>query len=758
MVLSTMAIPAFGQAGGESAVDIACPDGAPDAGFTDVPSGNVHSDAIDCGVDLGVIAGTSATTYTPMRSVTRGQVASLIVRALTAAGVELPPLEGSPNFPDIGPPHGDNIRRLAAAGIVQGQRDGTYGTSLPVRRDQLASLYMRAASYVAGETLTPDERGYFSDVDSGVHAANIDAAFEFGIMNGKRDGRFDPLGATRRDQAATVVVNFLALLFEDYAVVADVTLLATNDFHGRIAIEPPTTYRIRPEGETDQVLVGGAAFLATHLDNIRAENPNTLYVDAGDLVGATPVLSNYFFDEPTVDVMNEIGLDVQTVGNHEFDRGQDEILRRLQGGCHPNGCFDDDRPFAGQEFETLSTNVIVEETGEALTEPYAIYDMAGVSVGFLGVTTVNTPNVVNPAGIEGLEFLPEAEAVNEWVPVLEEEGVDAIVVLLHEGGRQDGTYNQCENFRGAAAEIIDDLDEAVDVVITGHTHEAYVCDFEDGPLVTSANEYGTMFTEINLTIDRRLGVTAREATNHLVTRDVERHPGVQEIVDYYNELAGPVFAEVVGASEVPVPRTTRSAESRQGNLATDALRDQFDGVDFAFQNSGGLRAPLTTTQNPDTGLYDIRRQDVLDVWPFGNTVAIAEVDGPTLRNILRNGVREIGGGRFVQLSGLRIEYVIDPTVAPGDNGGFPRGEVVNVEYWKHPDFPDGTPVDLTAASTYTIAMNDFMAVGGDGYPNIQDDLILLGDPLEIVIEAYLQANSPVSPQIEGRIVDITPRD
>ncbi|MTV26236.1 hypothetical protein FTX61_12565 [Nitriliruptoraceae bacterium ZYF776] len=717
----------------------------------------------------------------------------------------------------------------------------------------------------------------------------------------------------------------------------EVTLLATNDFHGRLA---PPSYTLRPEGADASVDVGGAAYLATHLANLRADNPNSLHVDAGDLVGATPVLSNLFLDEPTVEAMNLMGLDIQTVGNHEFDRGRDELIRRAEGGCVEDGCFDPERPFEGQDFTTLSTNVVDEDTGEALTSPYELIEVGGVTIGFLGVTTEDTPTVVNPAGIQGLEFLPEAEAVNAWVPTLEAEGADAIVVLMHEGGRQDGTYNECDDFRGAAANIIGELDDAVDVVVTGHTHQQYVCDLEDGPLVTQANEYGTMITEIDLTIVPGEGVVDRSATNHLVTRDVEPDPDVQALLDRYQELAGPSLAEVVAQSTVAIPRTTREAESVQGNLATDALRDQLDDIDFAFQNSGGLRAALTddedtevvgpepvdfadvtgdnvhreaiaelsgegilvgkrdgsfgprdsvtraqvasvlarivgiegvsptpptfsdiagsvhaaniealaaegiiagypdgtfrpserikrdqvaaliarwldvdpvatgpftdlgntifageinalaqagvlqgrtaTTFAPRSDLFrdqfasiasraraeagieplepqerfNIRRQNVLEVWPFGNTAAIVEVDGETLAAMLANGVREIGGGRFIQVSGLRIEYSIDESVEPEDNGGFPRGVVENVEYWQHADHEDGTPVDLSADATYRVAMNDFMTTGGDGYPEVLDQVVSLGDPLEIVIEAYLAENSPVAPEIEGRIVEV----
>jgi 5'-nucleotidase len=364
----------------------------------------------------------------------------------------------------------------------------------------------------------------------------------------------------------------------DETDVVEITLLATNDFHGRL---------VPPSGG-----LGGAAYLATHLKTIRADKPNSLHIDTGDLVGASPVLSNLFYDEPTVEAMNLIGLDIQTVGNHEFDRGQSEVLRRRDGDCFGGDCgYRGDMPFEGQDFTTLSSNVIVTATGEALTLDREIITVAGVDIGFVGVTTRNTPNVVSPTGIVGLEFLDEAAAVNTTASKLVDDGADVIVVLMHEGGRQTGAGtdpNGCEApFTGAAASIIPNFAPVVDVVVTGHTHQSYVCDLEGGPLVTQAFEYGKRFTEITLEFDTsEQELVSRSAVNHDVTQDVTPDAAIVSLIAKYAELAGPSLREVVGTSVVPIPRTTREAESAQGNLATDALVDQY-GTDFAFQNSGG---------------------------------------------------------------------------------------------------------------------------------------------------------------------------
>jgi 5'-nucleotidase len=555
----------------------------------------------------------------------------------------------------------------------------------------------------------------------------------------------------RRSLIGLAAFSLLLALLPPTAAAADehtaeIKLFAINDFHGRLL----------PPSGTD---LGGAAYLATHIKQARTEHPDSLFVDAGDLVGATPVLSNSFYDEPTVEVMNAMGLDVQTVGNHEFDRGQDEILRRRDGGCFDGDCsYRDDMPFDGQDFTTLSTNVIIEATGEALTLSNEVRTVAGVDIGFIGVTTANTPNVVSPTGIEGLVFENEAAAINAEVAELEDD-VDVIVVLMHEGGRQDVADpdpNGCENFAGAAANIVPQLDDAIEVVVTGHTHRSYVCDLEDGPLVTQAFEYGKRYTEITLEVDTATGeIVSRGAVNHDVTRDVTPDAEIAGIIETYQELIGPIIQEVVGTSEVHIPRTTRVEESLQGNLATDALIDQYE-TDFAFQNSGGLRADLTVMDDKDGDLFNIRREYVLDVWPFGNIVALAEVDGPTLHEFVQHGIEAVGAGSFLQMAGMRVDYYLDGTNVQRGQDTWPRAVVANVEYWNHPDHADGTPVDLSAGATYTIALNDFMSVGGDGYPNISDEVYSLQDPLEIAVERYLEANSPVSPAIEGRIVEIDP--
>jgi hypothetical protein len=473
--------------------------------FSDVGHEATHAKGIAFMREQGIATGFADGTFRPRRPVMRGQMAAFIDRALDLE------VAGEPDFSDVSldDPHGQSIANLAAVGIAAGFADGSFRTYVPVTRGQMAAFIDRA--------LGLDEAGDpgYDDVTLGsTHGRSIANVTAAGIARGYGDGTFGPFDDVARGQTATMFYG---------ALTDEVRLLSTNDFHGRIGTaENPT-----------------AAYLSTHLNTIRDDHPATLHVDAGDLVGATPVLSRLFYDEPTVEVMNEIGLDVQTVGNHEFDRGQEEVLRRRDGGCFEDDCdYRDGMPFEGQDFTTLSTNVVVEETGDALTEAYHIEQVGGVDIGFVGVTTRGTPNLVHPDRIQGLQFVDEAEAVNATLPEVEEAGADVIVVLMHEGGRQDGDKNSCQNFRGAAASIHEMYDDAVDVVVDGHTHRSYVCNPDGGPLVTQAHAYGQMFTDISLAFGEDDGeLIFTWARNNDVTDDVEPDPVVAEIVEDYEEMA-----------------------------------------------------------------------------------------------------------------------------------------------------------------------------------------------------------------------------
>ena len=269
----------------------------------------------------------------------------------------------------------------------------------------------------------------------------------------------------------------------------DLRILAINDFHGYLRPSPGGIKIADPADKTKKIMVeaGGAEHMATLVKQLREGNKNTIFVAAGDLIGASPLLSAMFHDEPTIESLSMMGLAVASVGNHEFDEGKDELLRMQNGGCHPTDKCLGPHPFTGAKFHYLAASTIEKDTGKTVFPAYEIREFEGIPVAFIGLTLKGTPNIVSPVGVAGLEFKDEAETVNALVPELKARGVEAIVVLIHEGGFPTGDYNECPGISGPIVDIVRKFDRAVDVVISGHTHQAYVCDI-DGRLVTSGRQ------------------------------------------------------------------------------------------------------------------------------------------------------------------------------------------------------------------------------------------------------------------------------
>jgi 5'-nucleotidase len=287
----------------------------------------------------------------------------------------------------------------------------------------------------------------------------------------------------------------------------DLRILAINDFHGYLQ-PPPAGIRIsdvtdlakNEPAKRIMVPAGGAERMATLVKELREGHKNNVFVAAGDLIGASPFLSAMFHDEPTIEAMSMMGLALSAVGNHEFDDGQDELLRMQNGGCHPVDKCLGPQPFTGAKFHYLAASTLVKDTGKTFFPPYEIRTFDGIPVAFIGLTLKGTPNIISPASAAGLEFLDEASTVNALVPELKAKGVEAIVVLIHEGGVPTGDYNECPGISGPIVEIVKKLDKAIDIVISGHTHQAYVCTI-DGRLVTSGDKYGTLVTAIDVKLD-----------------------------------------------------------------------------------------------------------------------------------------------------------------------------------------------------------------------------------------------------------------
>ena len=366
-------------------------------------------------------------------------------------------------------------------------------------------------------------------------------------------------------------------------------ILAINDFHGNIATSSDAFGG-----------VGRVDYLAANIAAARAGAEHSVFVSAGDLIGASPLISALFHDEPTIEAMNLIGLDFNGVGNHEFDEGPAELSRMQQGGPHPKANDTDGELFQGADFQFLAANVIDERTGHTIFPPFGIRDFQEIRVAFIGATLEGTPRIVTRNGVAGLSFLGEPEAVNSLVPRLQEEGIQAIVVLLHQGGFSDGDHNDCgTSLDGPVAEVVASLDPAVDLVITGHTNDEFVCEI-DGKWVTMADNGGRMFTVIDRTLSRGTGdLTIQTAVNLPNSQArVTPVPALSALIDRYKRDSAPLANAVAGIVSADITRQQDEAgESALGDVIADAHLSATRGADAgnavaAFMNHRGIRGDI----------------------------------------------------------------------------------------------------------------------------------------------------------------------
>jgi 5'-nucleotidase len=507
-----------------------------------------------------------------------------------------------------------------------------------------------------------------------------------------------------------------------------VQLLGINDFHGNL--EPPSGSggRIQEVVGGPQIDAGGAVYLANQLRTLRQQNSNTLTVSAGDLIGASPLLSALFHDEPTIEAMNEMGLDLNAVGNHEFDEGVMELLRMQEGGCGPeNSCPQGN--FGGAEFEFLAANVVWRDTGEPIFPPYAIRKFGNIKVGFIGMTLEGTPNIVSASGIQDVEFLDEADTANRYVDELRNQhGVRAIVVLLHEGGTPSpfAGIDFC-NVAGPIVDIVDRTSDAVDLFVTGHTHQPYVCSADNGSLidgrpVTSASSFGRLVTNIGFTLDRNTkDIESVTADNTIVRRTQPAAPDIQQLIDRYNELADPIATQPVGRISTDITRTAvPSGENPLGNLIADAqLADTDDAdrgdADIALMNPGGVRADLTFASSPKgEGDGVVTYGEAFTVQPFNNIVVTNTFTGAQFLDVLKDQwCGPTVEAQVVLLPSSTLTYTFSRATATAISdtpcAGAPN-PVSNVQI-------NGVPLD--PAATYRVTTNNFLADGGDGFQSLR---------------------------------------
>ncbi|MFM9699125.1 bifunctional metallophosphatase/5'-nucleotidase [Streptomyces europaeiscabiei] len=549
----------------------------------------------------------------------------------------------------------------------------------------------------------------------------------------------------------------------------DVQLLSFNDLHGNL--EPPAgssgrVTELHEDGTTTTINAGGVEYLATHLREARKANTKfSITAAAGDMVGASPLISGLFHDEPTIEALNGLDLDVTSVGNHEFDEGAKELRRLQKGGCHKtDGCYVEGKKFKGADFPYLAANVIEEKTGKPLLKPYWVWKKNGVKIGFVGVTLEDTPGVVSAEGVKGLKFKDEVETINKYAKELESQGVKSVVALIHEGGLPASqSYNyDCDSpgagdgISGPIVDIAKNITPKVDAVVTGHTHAAYACTINDPAgqprMVTSAASFGRLYTDTTLTYDRQtndISRTAVKSANHVVTRTVAKAADMTALISRWNTLAAPIGNRTIGYISGDVPNV--GTETPMGDLIADAQywygKTLDPEVDLALMNPGGVRAPLTYAAKGTEGDGVVTYAEGFTVQPFSNTVNLQDFTGAQIIQVLKE---QVSGSNTaapkVLLPSSGLTYTLDLTKTGAD-----RVVVGTIKL-------NGVAID--PAATYRVATNSFLAGGGDGYPTLgQGTNDLVGADDLAALEQYLLANSsatsPIAPPAANRITIIS---
>jgi len=534
-------------------------------------------------------------------------------------------------------------------------------------------------------------------------------------------------------------------------------LLAFNDYHGHLNADTP--------GSADGVTAGGGEYLSAMLSQLRAGEKYSLTVAAGDLIGGSPAFSGLFHDEPSVESLNTMGLDVSGVGNHEFDEGVTELLRMQDGGCHPvDGCYFPEAPYAGADYQWLAANV-VDEAGETPLPPYWITRIESVEIAFIGMTLEATDVLVAAEGIEGWDFLDEAETANALVPILHDQGVDAIVVLLHEGGSQTpppGVVDACVDISGPILAINDALDPAIDVLITGHTHLPYNCVLPDAAgddrIVTSAYSYGRVVSEFDLVLDKGTNDVRRDlsvATNHVVDQAaLAPDPAVTSVIEKWQPLFDEAGNTPIGTITADItrggtpPGSDRSVESAAGNLVADAQQwaSSFNGAQIAFMNPGGVRSDLTYLDSGGEGDGVVTYGEAFTFQPFGNTLKTFPMTGAQIVLALEQQCQPAGSSRpFLHLGvseGFTYDLATDIVA-----GTCNSATISNVQL-------NGAP--LVVGDTYIVTVNSFLSTGGDNF-TVFDDVTSPkldgGNDLEALTN-YLGTFGPVAPPSTDRVNEL----
>jgi 5'-nucleotidase len=612
---------------------------------------------------------------------------------------------------------------------------------------------------------------------------------------------------------AVLVVGLLALVPTAFAANGPkdndthVQLLAINDFHGHLEPNTPGSIRYCCEFDTNPAVnrdvvvtraAGGVQYLATLVKSLRERNSSTITVSAGDTVGASPLLSGLFHDEPAIEAMNALGLQVNGVGNHEFDEGLTELYRMQNGGCTTDTTTcalwrnSLGAQFGGAMFQYLAANVFATGSPTPILPPYQVEKVGNSKIAFIGLTFEATPTVVTPSAVAGLEFKPEVPVVNALVHQLrDEQGVRAFVILLHQGGIQSAPFsnagrypeaptgfadvNACDNLQGDIIPIVKQLDPMVDVVVSAHTHQPYVCPNYGGTgiMLTSASSFGRLVTSIDLTIDHQSkDVTAVTAKNYVVKQTsgpfdsrttstnklgapVAQDPVETAIVQKWQSLSAPIANRIVGhltadilssrdglggsnfAGEQPVGEVIAD-----GQLAAGQPTD-FGGAQIAFMNPGGIRGGLHYL--PGVGeprqAGEITYSNAFTVQPFSNVMQVKTMTGEMIYRLLEqqwSGANSGTNQKILQVSN-GFTYSYDSRIALPGTRVVPGSVKLN-----------GTPIDPLAS--YQVTMNNFLGDGGDNFTVFKEGTHTIGGQVDLdAFVTYLMAHDPVPTPPMNRI-------
>jgi 5'-nucleotidase len=497
-----------------------------------------------------------------------------------------------------------------------------------------------------------------------------------------------------------------------------VQVLAINDFHGNLEAPHGHDGTVHATGG-EYVEAGGAAYLSARVQLLAQKNPSTVVVSAGDLTGASPLVSNLFQDEPTVLFMNHLGLEFEGVGNHDFDRGIEELTRLQRGGRATDLAVGPSagpgHTFPGARFQYLAANVFGPD-GKTVFPAYGIKELGGVKIAFVGMTLQGTRTVTKKESVVGLTFADEAKTANALIPELRAQGVATAVILLHQGGFQDegATDDDCRGFKGDILPVLGALDPWYRVVVSAHTHQAYNCTI-DGRIVTSASSYGRVVTDIDLTVDPSTSsLVDAHARNIVVAHDIAPDPDVVKLVAAYQDRASPMTARVVGYERGGFTRDPKaihsgSCETPLGDLIADSqlAATRKAGAVIALMNPGGIRtdlAPEPTSAGPASSSA-IPYAAAFEVQPFGNRLITVSLTGAELHSLLG---RQFAGDRPRVLSvskGFSYRYVY-------------KRETKALELEASSMKLDGKGIDPT--KRYRVTVNGFLAEGGDGFTVLRD--------------------------------------